>query len=83
VHEDGTEAAAPWGLVFEEKTESRRSGFDAPHLGHSMGSLSLAKTICSNWCLHFGHENSYSGIVNSLCFDPNQRFAIKSVETSI
>jgi len=47
-HEDDIELPGPSGPVFDEKTESRRSGFEAPHLGHFIGSLSLGKTICSN-----------------------------------
>jgi len=48
VHEEGTEAPALVPVVLEEKMDSRRSGFEAPHLGHFIGSLSLGKTICSN-----------------------------------
>jgi hypothetical protein len=65
-HEDDTEPPAPSGRFFEEKTESRRSGLEAPHLGHVIGALSLEKTICSNWFLHFEQQNSYSGMGDSL-----------------
>ena len=47
-HEEDTEAPALVPVVLEEKMDSRRSGFEAPHLGHFIGSLSLENTICSN-----------------------------------
>jgi hypothetical protein len=47
-HEDDSEAPALAPVVLEEKIDSRRSGFEAPHSGHFIGSLSLEKTICSN-----------------------------------
>lgn len=49
VHEDDTEALVPIRLVLEEKIDSSRSGFGAPHSGHFIRPLSLEKTICSNW----------------------------------
>jgi hypothetical protein len=57
----------PFVLAPDEKTDSRRSGFGSPHLTHLGGSLSVENTICSNWCPHFGHRNSYKGIMSSLC----------------
>lgn len=66
-HEEGTEAFISFEVTFEEKVDSRRSGFDAPHLVHLTGSLSVEKTICSNSCPHLEHRNSYSGIGSSLC----------------
>lgn len=47
-HEDDTEAWAFVLVTVEEKIDSRRSGFEALHLGHFIGLLSLEKTICSN-----------------------------------
>jgi hypothetical protein len=47
-HRDDTEAPAFVLVALEEKIESRRSGFGAPHSGQFIGPLSLEKTICSN-----------------------------------
>jgi hypothetical protein len=48
LHEDERGAPALVLAMLEEKIDSRRSGFEAPHLGHLTGPLSLEKTICSN-----------------------------------
>jgi hypothetical protein len=67
-HEDDKEVLTLFELIFEEKTDSRRLGFEAPHLGHFIDSLSLKKTMSSNSSSHFVHRYSYSGIYNSLAF---------------
>jgi len=62
-HEESAGALLPFELLLEEKTDSRRSGLEAPHLTHLGGSLSVEKTICSNSSPHLGHRNSYRGMV--------------------
>jgi hypothetical protein len=77
-HEEGIAAFVPFAVMFEEKTDINRSGFDAPHRVHFTGSLSVEKTICSNSCPHLGHRNSYKGIGNPLC----RRLLVHSVKMS-
>jgi len=62
-HEERTGALPPFVLALDENTDSKRSGFESPHLTHLGGSLSVEKTICSNSCPHLGHRNSYRGMV--------------------
>jgi hypothetical protein len=85
-HKDDREVPTPFVLIFEEKTDSWRSGFEAPHLGHFIDPLSLEKTMSSNSFLHFEHQNSYSGIYDSLGCVSHNAFQItmtKQVFTTI
>jgi len=81
--EEGTEPVVPLALIFEEKTDSKRSGFKAPHLMHFIGSLSVKKTICSNSCPHSGHRNSYRGIGNSLCRVTEPHLLLQRLNTNV